>query len=429
MSSYFDIVMIPLQLLIVFFTIYYFVISWFGLFGKMKETKQFEEKSTFALIVCAHNEEQVIAQLVDNLKQLNYSQELYDIFVVADNCVDQTAKVARDAGAIVYERFSETGRGKGFAMEWMFERLFGLERQYDAVCVFDADNLVHPDFLKIMNNHLCSGERLIQGYLDSKNPEDTWVSGMFAISFWIVNHVWHLAKYNIGLSCVLGGTGMCIDTKLLKQYGWGATCLTEDMEFTMKALMENIPTTWAHDAVIYDEKPLTFKAAWNQRKRWAQGHFDVANRYIPKMLAKGIREHNVVVLDGMINLIQPYFLLVSTVFVICTYIYNFVPFYTNILYEVLPLQVWQIIGIGQYIFPITVLWKIRASVKSWVYLLVYPVFIYSWIPITFLGWLHRNDHEWNHTIHTRSISFDDVIIPENVVEMGPKQVAFRKDTK
>ena len=429
MSSYFDIVMIPLQLLIVFFTIYYFVISWFGLFGKMKETKQFEEKSTFALIVCAHNEEQVIAQLVDNLKQLNYSQELYDIFVVADNCVDQTAKVARDAGAIVYERFSETGRGKGFAMEWMFERLFGLERQYDTVCVFDADNLVHPDFLKIMNNHLCSGERLIQGYLDSKNPEDTWVSGMFAISFWIVNHVWHLAKYNIGLSCVLGGTGMCIDTKLLKQYGWGATCLTEDMEFTMKALMENIPTTWAHDAVIYDEKPLTFKAAWNQRKRWAQGHFDVANRYIPKMLAKGIREHNVVVLDGMINLIQPYFLLVSTVFVICTYIYNFIPFYTNILYEVLPLQVWQIIGIGQYIFPITVLWKIRASVKSWVYLLVYPVFIYSWIPITFLGWLHRNDHEWNHTIHTRSISFDDVIIPENVVEMGPKQVAFRKDTK
>ena len=422
----YDVVMIPMQLIIVFFTIYYFVVSWFGLFGKMKETKQFPEKSTFALIVCAHNEQQVIGQLVDNLKQLNYSEKLYDIFVVADNCVDQTAEVARNAGAIVYERFSETGRGKGFAMEWMFNRLFGLERQYDAVCVFDADNLVHPDFLKIMNNHLCSGERLIQGYLDSKNPEDTWVSGMFAISFWIVNHIWHLAKYNIGLSCVLGGTGMCIDTKLLKQYGWGATCLTEDMEFTMKALMENIPTTWAHDAVIYDEKPLTFKAAWNQRKRWAQGHFDVANRYIPKMLWKGITEHNIVVLDGMINLVQPYFLLLSTFFVFCTYIYNLVPFYTNVLYEVLPIQVWQIIGVGQYIFPVAVLWKIRASFKSWLYLFAYPIFIYSWIPIVMLGFLHRNEHEWCHTLHTRGISFDDVIIPEDVVSVGPKQVAFRK---
>jgi len=421
--------MIPLQLLIVFFTIYYFVISWFGLFGKMKDIKEYPETKTFALIVCAHNEQSVIAQLVNNLKQLNYSQDLYDIFVVADNCIDNTAEVARNEGAIVYERFSNTGKGKGFAMDWMFQRLFQLNRKYDAVCIFDADNLVHPDFLRIMNNHLCSGERLIQGYLDSKNPDDTWVSGMFAISFWIVNHVWHLAKYNIGLSCVLGGTGMCIDTEILKQHGWEATCLTEDMEFTMKALMNDIPTTWAHDAVIYDEKPLTFAAAWNQRKRWSQGHFDVANRYIPKMLSKGIREHNIVILDAMINLIQPYFLLLSTVFVICTYIYNFIPFYTNILYDVLPMQVWQIIGIGQYIFPVAVLWKIRASIKSWGNLLIYPIFIYSWIPITFLGWLHRNDHEWNHTIHTRCISFDDVIVPENVVKMGPKQVVFRKNTK
>lgn len=219
MSSYFDLFMIPLQLLIVFFTIYYFVISWFGLFGKMKEVKEVDEKNSFALIVCAHNEERVIAQLVKNLRQLHYSDDLYDIFVVADNCVDNTAKVARDAGAIVYERFSETGKGKGFAMDWMFERLFALDRQYDAVCVFDADNLVHPEFLRVMNNHLCSGEKLIQGYMDAKNPGDTWISGMFAISFWIVNHVWSLAKYNIGLSCVLGGTGMCIDSGILKRYG------------------------------------------------------------------------------------------------------------------------------------------------------------------------------------------------------------------
>lgn len=429
MSSYFDLFMIPLQLLIVFFTIYYFVISWFGLFGKMKEVKEVDENKSFAMIVCAHNEEKVVAQLVENLRQLHYSDRLYDIFVVADNCVDNTAQVARDAGAIVYERFSDTDKGKGFAMDWMFERLFQLDRQYDAVCVFDADNLVHPEFLRVMNNHLCSGEKLIQGYMDAKNPGDTWISGMFAISFWIVNHVWSLAKYNIGLSCVLGGTGMCIDSSILKRYGWGATCLTEDMEFSMKGLMENVPTCWAHDAIIYDEKPLTFMAAWNQRKRWAQGHFDVANRYIPQMLKKGIKEHNIVVLDGMINLIQPYFLLISTFFVICTYIYNFIPFYTNILYVVLPIHVWQLIGIGQYLFPMMVLWKIRASKKSWAYLLVYPVFIYSWIPITFLGWLNRNDHVWNHTLHTRSISFDDVIVPENVVEVGPKQVIFKDGKK
>lgn len=108
------------------------------------------------------------------------------------------------------------------------------------------------------------------GYLDSKNPNDTWISGVFSISFWVVNHVWHLAKY-IGLSSCLGSTGMCISTDILRRHGWGATCLTEDMEFTMKALLK-VYLLLGHDAIVYDEKPLTFMQSWNQRKRWAQGH-------------------------------------------------------------------------------------------------------------------------------------------------------------
>ena len=429
MSTYFDYIMIPLQLLIVFFTIYYFTLSFFGLFGKKKETKIYDEVKTFALIVCAHNEERVIGQLVENLKLLNYDHKLYDIYVVADNCQDQTATVAAQAGALVQERFSDSGKGKGFALEWMFHRLFAMEKKYDAVCIFDADNLVHPNFLKEMNSRLCHGEKIIQGYLDTKNPEDSWVSAMFAISFWITNHIWHLAKYNIGLSCVLGGTGMCIDTEVLKRHGWGATCLTEDEEFTMKALMEGIPTTWAHDAVIYDEKPLTFKAAWNQRVRWAQGNFDVANRYIPRMLYKGIKKHNILLLDGVIDMFQPYFLLISAFFIISSYIYEFIPFYTNILYDVLPMAVWQVIGIGQYLFPVAVLIKIRASWKSWLYLLSYPLFIYTWIPITAIGFFKRNQHVWSHTLHTRAIGFNDVVIPEDVVHVGPKQVILTKALK
>jgi len=425
MSTYFDLVMVPLQLLIVFFTIYYFVLSFFGLCGKKREVKRYAEKTVFALIVCAHNEERVIGQLVENLRLLNYDKSLYDIFVVADNCDDCTAEVARRAGAIVHERFSDEGKGKGFALEWMFKRIFAMERSYDAVCIFDADNLVHPDFLREMNSRVQAGERVIQGYLDTKNAEDSWVTAMFAISFWITNHVWHLAKYNIGLSCVLGGTGMCISTELLKRYGWGATCLTEDEEFTMKCLMEGIPTTWAHDAVIYDEKPLTFRASWNQRKRWAQGNFDVANRYILPMLWKGIRERNVLLLDGVIDMFQPYFMLCSMFFLIASWIYGIVPFYTNILYAVLPLSIWQAIGVGQYLFPMLVLFKIRANWRHWLYLLVYPFFVYSWMPITLLGFLHRKEHVWSHTLHTRGIAFNDVTLPADVVSGGPKELVLK----
>ena len=132
MYTAFDIIMIPLQLLIIFFTLYYFFVSWFGLFGKKKEVKIYNESKTFALIACAHNEERVIAQLVDNLRRLNYNDALYDIYVVADNCSDKTAEVARKAGALVHERFSETGKGKGFALAWMFDGCSSPAGSWDA---------------------------------------------------------------------------------------------------------------------------------------------------------------------------------------------------------------------------------------------------------------------------------------------------------
>ncbi len=404
-----DILMIPLQGFIFLFTIYYFVIGFCGLWRR-HEDKIFTPAKTFALIVAAHNERAVIAQLIDNLRELKYPRELYDIFVIADNCSDDTAEIARNHGAIVHERFSEEGRGKGFAMEWMFDRLFKMERQYDAVAVFDADNLVHPDFLLEMNNRLLKGDKVIQGYLDAKNPYDTWVSGTFAIAFWVIDHVWHLAKTNIGLSSVLGGTGMVITTDVLKKNGWGATCLTEDMEFTMKSLCDGIKTTWAHDAIVWDEKPLTFKASWNQRKRWAQGQFDVAHRYIPRMLRVGIRRRDIRILDGCLHLIQPHFMIISTLFIVLSYVQMGLgrQFFTNI-YTFLPAELFTIITLGQYLLPVIILLKLNVKPKAWLYLLLYPVFIYSWIPIIFLGFIHRNEHEWSHTQHTRAIGFDDFV--------------------
>ena len=404
--------MIPIQAMIAFFSVYYFVLACFG-FWKKREKKNFQPKHTFAIVVSAHNEESVIGQLVENLHVLRYPKELYDIFIVADNCTDSTARVARESGAIVHERFDTEKRGKGFAMEWMFARLFKMKRQHDAIVVFDADNLVHPNFLLEMNNRLQKGETVIQGYMDAKNPTDTWISGTFAIAFWLIDHIWHLAKYNIGLSSVLGGTGMCISTSVLRRFGWGATCLTEDMEFTMKVLLKGIRTTWAHDAIVYDEKPLTFKQAWNQRKRWAQGHFDIAGRYIPAMIKEGIRRRDIRLLDGVLHLVQPHFLLMSTFFVIASYAGAVYPFYTNILERVLPLEVWTILAFGQYIFPVIILAKIRANWKCWLYLLMYPVFVYSWIPITFLGFLHRHERVWSHTQHTRALSYQDMLMKAN----------------
>lgn len=407
-TQLFNLIMFPIQFIIIFFTFYYFVLSMFGLYRK-QEIKILEPEKSFAIVVAAHNEENVIGPLLENLFLLDYPKKYFDVFVVADNCTDKTALIARNAGAIVYRRFNTEKRGKGYALEWMFHRLFKMKRQYDAIAIFDADNLVKENFLFEMNSKLCQGHKIVQCYLDSKNPFDTWVTNTFSIAFWVTNRLLQLARYNTGrLSNLLGGTGMCISTDVLKEFGWGATSLTEDLEFSMKALSHGIKTTWAHDAVVYDEKPLTFMQSWYQRKRWAQGQVDVAGRYFFPLIIKGIRERKMMYIDASIHLFQPALVMIATFFMMTNFISVLQPHYTHLFKLVMPWTGWQILSAIQYLYPVAALALDRLPWRAYVGLILYPVFIYSWIPIVFLGFLNRKDKQWSHTKHTRSISIEDV---------------------
>ncbi len=119
---------------------------------------------------------------------------------------------------------------------------------------------------------------------------------------------------------------MCIRTSIIREYGWDCNSLTEDMEFSMKLLTHGLKTCWAHDAIVYDEKVTTMMASCKQRLRWAQGQFDCADRYIPKLFAAGIKQGNIVILDGILQVSQPYFLLLTTIYLVFSYINAYVRF-------------------------------------------------------------------------------------------------------
>ena len=234
---------------LVVFTLYIFIVPFAG-FKKLRSRQLFAPKSRFAVFVPAHNESRVIGHLIDSLFAMDYPRRLFEVYVIADNCTDSTAEVARARGAQVIIRDDKERRGKGYALEYGFGAVLKSGIPYDAVCVIDADNLVKRDFLKVMNTELAIGHRIIQGRMDVKNPDDTWVTSVFAMSIWVANRFFYLAKHNLGLSAALGGTGMCIATDVLREIGWGSTSLTEDLEFTMKALTHGIKTYWAHDAIL-----------------------------------------------------------------------------------------------------------------------------------------------------------------------------------
>jgi cellulose synthase/poly-beta-1,6-N-acetylglucosamine synthase-like glycosyltransferase len=393
-----------LEWIVVGYTGYVTILPLAG-FVTRRETRRFPPQKRFAIVIPAHNERVVIGNLVDCCLAMDYPRELFDVVVVADNCTDDTAAVAERHGARVIERTNPRRRGKGYALADAFQRLT-VTQAYDAVVVFDADNLVDPGFLRVMNAELIAGRHVIQGRIDVKNPDDTWVAATFGMSFWTSNRFWFLAKHNLGLSAALGGTGMCISTQALREVGWDPSSLTEDLEFSAKALLCGYKTYWSHDAAIYDEKPLTFAQSWRQRLRWAQGQAQVASHYLPRLIWAGIREGNLLKLEGGLALFQPFYVILSTgVFGVGVLLAHF----WSIPLIQLGVPFWVGMAVANYVMPAAAMVCDRRPARPVRFLILYPLFMYSWIPLTWGGVIRARNREWAHTAHTRAIAYAELV--------------------
>ncbi len=397
-----------LEWFLVIFTVYIFIVPLAG-FRKLRSRQLFAPKARFAVFVPAHNEEKVVGHLINSLWELDYPRRFFDVYVIADNCTDGTAALARDRGAKVIVRENKEKSGKGYALEYGFNAVLKSGIPYDAVCVVDADNLVKGDFLKVMNTELALGHRIIQGRMDVKNPDDTWVTSVFAMSIWVANRFYYLAKHNLGLSAALGGTGMCIATEVLRDIGWGSTSLTEDLEFTMKALTHGIKTYWAHDAIVYDEKPLTFGQSWRQRLRWVRGQFTVALRYMPKLFWRGVRRGDVVALDAVLQLFSPIYMIVTTLMAVVFLTDLRRSVFDPVLGRLLFSSAWEAVWLTQYaaisiIMPVIAVVMDGGSKYVLRHIFLSPFFQWSWLILAWIGLFTYYKREWLHTEHTRAMA-------------------------
>ena len=377
----------------------------------------------FMAIIPAHNEETVVRNLIESLKKQTYDKNLYDIYVIADNCTDRTAKVARDAGAIVLERFDPEHKTKGYALQWFLKQKIEENADYDAFFVFDADNIVDKDFIVNMNKKLCQGEDVVQGYRDIKNPTDSWITAGYAIFYWTMHRFYHLARYNLGLSPLLNGTGFMVRFDVLKPQGWDTVTLTEDIEFSLKRIIKGKKLGWATDAIVYDEQPVGFKQSWSQRSRWTVGHMQCIKEYT-KQLAVAAKENKTMMnFDGFLYIIGSIPMFVLTLILLGT---NFLMYAGNGMTEAE-----LIINILRFLIPtfllpigtaIIVMLLDRRPIKPMLKgLACYPLFMGSWLLINFKC-LFKRETTWEKINHVRNIKIGDVEETETVetVEIAEK---------
>lgn len=407
--EYLYIIQQALVWIITIFWLYQLVISVCSLI-KLKDKPMLVNKNhRFMAIIPAHNEEKVVEELIKSLKAQDYPKDLYDIYVIADNCTDNTAEVARKAGAIVYERFDPTKKTKGYALNWFLKQKIEEDAQYDAFCIFDADNIVDKNFIKNMNKKLCQGEEVVQGYRDIKNPTDNWITAGYAIFYWTMNRFYHLARYNIGLSPLINGTGFMVKFDLVKPNGWDTKTLTEDIEFSLKTIIKGKKLGWATDAIVYDEQPLGFVQSWKQRSRWTVGHMQCIKEYT-KPLAYSVKEHKSLVnLDGFLYIVGSIPMFVATIALL---ILNFIMYAGNGM-----TNAELIINILRYVIPtfllpigtaVLIMWLDKRPIKPMIKgLLCYPLFLGSWLLINFKC-LFKRDTTWDKIEHVRKIDIQEV---------------------
>ncbi len=358
-----------------------------------------------AILIAARNESKVIHNLLNSLNDQDYPKDCYSVFLVADNCTDNTAEIARGLGAIVYERFNKTEVGKGYAIDYLIksiDRDFG--DIYDAYIMFDADNTLEPNYLTEINKTFARGFEVISSYRNPSNYGESWRAAGMGMYFLRDARVLNLARMRLGTNTYITGTGFLFSRELCKRYGgWPFHCLTEDGEFTMHNAVHNAKCGYCNSAIFYDEQPVKLRDSWNQQTRWCKGGLQIFKIYLPS-LARGIfTKRWLSFFDTMMTLTPAYVLSMATIAV------NTLGFIVNILTSQNPLtlipEILMLVGIcyfGLLVFSIAITiseWKtIRASApKKILYMLTFPFFLFTFIPAAFVALFKKV--EWKQISH------------------------------
>ena len=381
------------------FSFYFLIIALFA-WKRPRPYPKSRPRTRFACLIAARNEEAVIGALVESLRAQSYPAALYDIYVIPNNCTDDTEGAARAAGAQIFRCF-EPVRCKGDALHEAVSWL--LPRGYDAFCVFDADNLVHQDFLSHMNDAFCAGARVAKARMRVKNPGDSWVAGCYGLYFAMFDVFFNRPRAALGLSAKLVGTGFAVHREvLLRQGGWNTETIAEDAEFAAQCACRGERVWWVSEALTFDEAPASFRVSLTQRLRWCSGIQCVAREKLGDLVRALGRADEPRVIDMMFFLCAPFVQVLSLVpglllfldALLCGMAGGWMLFLAGSL---------LLVGAGMIVLAAAAAagfgYRGRGMIKS---VLMFPLFMASWLPLQTAALAHPV-RSWRPIRHSRAL--------------------------
>lgn len=395
-----------------------------GLF-KVKRYKPAKKQHEYAILIAGRNEEAVIGQLIDSIKNQNYDMTKIKIFVCADNCSinDKTAEIARQKGAIVYERHDLSKIGKCYPLDLMLKNMVRDFPDYhpEGFFVFDADNILDKNYILKMNDAFDSGEKIITSYRASKNFDQSLMAMGSSVGFIRECRFLHAPRNLLSLSTFVSGTGFLISSEVFDyKKGWNYNTISEDYQLTCDKVIKGTRVAYCDDAIFYDEQPTTLKQTYRQRLRWQKGCYIIFGMFLGNLLFKMFNTLKFTFFDFIVHL-GP-IPLCSTSWALFNGLWAFIecvvkiiagePFALTVGLLLLSLlKFFALLYLGFFIYgSLSVLkdWKRikTTNKKKFLSMLTYPIFMISLIPIPFIPLFRKI--EWKPIKHSSSKTVSDI---------------------
>jgi len=276
-------------------TLYLAVLTLAGLRRVVPAAGQPALAGPIAIVVPAHNEAMGIARTVDNLVAIAQVDGASQVCVVADNCSDDTAAIARAHGARVLERHDLTQRGKGYALDHAFSQLAG--QGFVAYVVIDADSLAEPNLLSVLRRHLGAGAPAVQTRYTVLNAEQSPRTRLAELALCAFNALRPRGRHALGWSAGILGNGFALTAQTLQQVPYRATSVVEDLEYHLRLIEQDLRVHFADETTVRGDMPVAGSGQSTQRARWEGGRLRMLLDHGASLLRRG--------LSGQWRLLEP----------------------------------------------------------------------------------------------------------------------------
>ncbi len=259
----------------------------------------------FVVLVPAHDEAEGIGATLASLAAVDLHSDAMQVIVIADNCRDATAAIARRAGVRVLERRDRVARGKGHAIAWALERLTGMGTVFDVLVVVDADCTVSPNLLQAIGAHVRDGAEAVQVRYEVANPAASRAAGLRYAGYALMNTLRPMGRTALGLSAGLTGSGMAFTQGLLHRLPWTAASIVEDHEHHLALVEAGSAVTFAPEAWVRSPMPTSLRNTGDQQLRWEAGRLRLAGGWASRLLREGLRRRDPQRLNAGLELLIP----------------------------------------------------------------------------------------------------------------------------